>query len=169
MVIPQPGRTPAVEPAAPNLATCKEWTAVSVHFSHACFVQSRTISHLPLAMDDPVREVRIGRTWQPMLSSAPPLRPTTDQLFEAPCAQARDSAAIGTDSPTSTTGTTLTSFQKLYFETNVTMPWGRWLRPERNLHYRQDWKRTHGPSSRPPASICRTRSSALASPQNFAS
>src|SRR5260221_4351341 len=44
-----------------------------------------------------------------------------DQLFEALLAQARDAAAIGTTSPTSTTGTTLTSFQKLYFETNVTM------------------------------------------------
>jgi hypothetical protein len=47
-----------------------------------------------------------------------------DQLFDALRAQARDAAAVGTDSPTSTTGTTLTSFQKLYFETNATMTFG---------------------------------------------
>lgn len=47
-----------------------------------------------------------------------------DQLFDALRAQARDAAAIGTASPTSTTGITLTSFQKLYFETNATMTFG---------------------------------------------
>lgn len=46
------------------------------------------------------------------------------QLFDALRAQARDAAAIGTASPMSITGTTLTSFQKLYFETNATMTFG---------------------------------------------
>src|SRR5258708_6639999 len=47
-----------------------------------------------------------------------------DQLFEALRAQAMDAAFIGTDSATSTTGTTLTSFQKVYFEANATMTLG---------------------------------------------
>ena len=39
------------------------------------------------------------------------LRPLRPQLFDELRAQARDAAAIGTVSPTSSTGTTLTSFQ----------------------------------------------------------
>jgi hypothetical protein len=47
-----------------------------------------------------------------------------DQFFDALCAQPRDVAVTGTASPTSITGTTLTSFQKLYFETNETITFG---------------------------------------------
>jgi hypothetical protein len=58
----------------------------------------------------------------------PGIRPRSDerltQALDALRAQASDCAAIGTDSVTSTTGTTLMSFQKLYFETNVTITLG---------------------------------------------
>jgi hypothetical protein len=47
-----------------------------------------------------------------------------DQLFDALCAHPRDAAVSGTASLTSITGTTLTSFQKLYFETNETITLG---------------------------------------------
>ena len=47
-----------------------------------------------------------------------------DQLLDALRAQAIDVALSGTTSPTSMTGTTLTSFQKLYFETNETTTFG---------------------------------------------
>jgi hypothetical protein len=57
---------------------------------------------------------------QQKISGAPVLILTAwcDQPFDALRAQASDDRAIGTDSLTSTTGTTLTSFQKVNLEMN---------------------------------------------------